>query len=424
MRSRGQISSAGCSRTGDSGQRRQTRPPSASVLVGVALCSRSWSYPVTLGGLDGLLAGRRACAHAVCLLAVCGVPVCLATRSRASLDLVRILADWTLSCLPGEGERARPAGWRAWHRVPESRSGLLAGTGWGRRENVFAKAGSGQGGGHKSHGSRPWFGSGCWRQGPNCGTGNSGYNAGGSGGLCLLLGGLARALALWATPWREKGRRDRTRGRTWTISEENLHFSHVCHFASENKFHRNVWMLIPDILLGPSGSAPGWWRRGWGRREGWGILEGRREPPWGPEGVELPWEPPTAGGALEPLVHPPGAPMLGAHEPPLAPTWFLWYSIGKVRAVIRFKRDTCKHISNNSFHRTCVSVCLSVYHWGSCVGSRVSGWSEGSRPHALLHVRSEAQRTLRCRWSTETWGWTYRDRSPHCPPDPNSWPAG
>lgn len=79
----------------------------------------------------------------------------------------------------------------------------------------------------------------------------------------------------------------------------------------------------PDILLGPSRSAPGWWRRGWGRREGWGILDGLREPPWGPEGMELAWEPPTSGGALDPLVPPPGAPMLGTHKPPLAPTWFL-----------------------------------------------------------------------------------------------------
>lgn len=80
----------------------------------------------------------------------------------------------------------------------------------------------------------------------------------------------------------------------------------------------------PDILLGPSESGPGWWRRGWGRRDGWGILEGRREPLWGPGGMELPWEfpPPTAGGALDPLLPPP-PPMLGTHEPPLAPTWFL-----------------------------------------------------------------------------------------------------
>lgn len=62
------------------GETGQTRPPSAAGV--------SWrkSYPVTLGGLDGLLAGRRARAHAVGLLAVCGVSVGLA--SRASLDLV------------------------------------------------------------------------------------------------------------------------------------------------------------------------------------------------------------------------------------------------------------------------------------------------------------------------------------------------
>lgn len=68
-----------------------------------------------------------------------------------------------------------------------------------------------------------------------------------------------------------------------------------------------------------------------------------------------------------------------------------------------------------------MSVC--VYHWGSCVGSRVSGWSEGSRPHAPLGGRSEAQRTpWRC-WSILRWEWTYRDHLLHSPPDPNSWPT-
>lgn len=76
----------------------------------------------------------------------------------------------------------------------------------------------------------------------------------------------------------------------------------------------------PDILLGPSGSAPGWWRRGWGRREGWGILDGRREPPWGPDGMELIWELPGPGVVVDPPLPPLRAPILGPHDPPLAPT--------------------------------------------------------------------------------------------------------
>lgn len=75
------------------------------------------SYPVTLGGLDGLLTGRGARTHAVSILAVRGVSVGLALsrRSRASLDLVRVLTGRRLARFSREGERARPAGWRAWH---------------------------------------------------------------------------------------------------------------------------------------------------------------------------------------------------------------------------------------------------------------------------------------------------------------------
>lgn len=151
----------------------------------------------------------------------------LAPRSRASLNLVRVLTDRSLSCLPGEGERARPAGWRARHGAPESRSGLLARAGRGRREAVLAKGRSGHGGGHRGHGAWPWFGSGCRGQGYNRGAGNRGYSTGRSGGLWSVLWGRDGALALWATPWREYGRRNRTRGRTWIISEQNSHLSHI-----------------------------------------------------------------------------------------------------------------------------------------------------------------------------------------------------
>jgi len=96
------------------------------------------------------------------------------------------------------------------------------------------------------------------------------------------------------------------------------------------------WAYLPEALLGPSDSTPGWWRRGWGRREGWGILEGRREgdpePSWGVPLPPLPGAPPPPPPPL--LLLPPGAAVLGRPGPPVTPTWFLWYSMGEGRAVM------------------------------------------------------------------------------------------
>lgn len=204
---------------------RRDRPRTPSLPGRVSGCS-SEPYPVALRGLDGLLAGRRARTHAVGVLAVRGVSVGLAARSRAGLDLVRVLTHRRLSRLPREGEGARPAGWGARHGAPEPGSGLVARAGRGRRQGVLAKGRSGHGWGHGGHGSGPWFGSGCGGQGPDGGTGDGGNGAGGCRGLSLVLWGLDGALALRATHWRGQGRS--------VMSKQISQLRHNCHHWSKS----------------------------------------------------------------------------------------------------------------------------------------------------------------------------------------------
>lgn len=78
------------------------------------------SYPITLGGVNWLLAGRGACAHAVCVLAVWRVAVDL------PLEGVTV---------PRESEGARAAGGGCWDGAPKG--ALLQGAaGW---KGFFAK---------------------------------------------------------------------------------------------------------------------------------------------------------------------------------------------------------------------------------------------------------------------------------------------
>lgn len=101
---------------------------------------------------------------------------------------------------------------------------------------------------------------------------------------------------------------------------------------------------IPADLSGPSGPGGWWWWTGWGRREdGWGMRDGRergphREEVLPPDPPELP-SPPPPPPILQVLLEllPPGRPalllLLGGPLGPPPPTWFLWYSIGDVKAV-------------------------------------------------------------------------------------------
>lgn len=141
-----------------------------------------WPYPVALSGLDGLLAGRRARAHAVRLLAVCRVPV--------ALGLVLVLSPdhRHLTRLSREGERAGPAGRGARHGAPEAGSVFLAGAGRGRR----------QGGEGRRRGDGSRFRNGRGGQGPTCGPGD-----GLGGGLRQVLLVLRGALA--PRTWRWQG---------------------------------------------------------------------------------------------------------------------------------------------------------------------------------------------------------------------------
>lgn len=192
------------------GQSRDRDVPPASVLVGRGA---SGSYPVALGGLDGLLAGRRARAHAVGLLAVRGVSVGLAPRGR--LDLVRVLPDRDrdrdLPRLPGEGEGAGPAGRGARDGAPEARPGLLTRAGRGRGQAVL-----GEGRGYDGDGPRPGFGARRGGQRPDHGAGRVGR------GL-VFWGGLGGAFG----PWGGHGGTEGTGGGTWTVSEPHSSFSHI-----------------------------------------------------------------------------------------------------------------------------------------------------------------------------------------------------
>lgn len=139
------------------------------------------------------------------------------------------------------------------------------------------------------------------------------------------------------------------------------------------------FFFLPDILLGPSKSAPGWWRRGWGKRDGWGILEGRREPPCGPEEMELLWELATPGVSEGPLLPAPGGPMV-------APTWFLWYSVGEAGGQKKAKIwDFCFFMNHVSSVCVCVfvNIPLRKLRWLSSIWlirrvqtSHTPGWVE------------------------------------------------
>lgn len=99
------------------------------------------SYPITLGGVNWLLAGRGACAHAVCVLAVWRVAV--------DLPLEGVI-------VPRESEGARAAGRGCWDGAPKG--ALLQGAaGW---KGFFAKRRRESRGERRVHwwdGSWPWL---------------------------------------------------------------------------------------------------------------------------------------------------------------------------------------------------------------------------------------------------------------------------
>ncbi|KAF3840031.1 hypothetical protein F7725_018748 [Dissostichus mawsoni] len=99
---------------------------------------------------------------------------------------------------------------------------------------------------------------------------------------------------------------------------------------------------IPADLSGPSGPGEWWWWTGWGKREdGWGMREGRERGPHREEELlpDPPEPPPPPPPPMLELL-PPGRPpvqlllLLGGPPGPPPPTWFLWYSMGDVRAVM------------------------------------------------------------------------------------------